>query len=413
MDLQLTGILVSVLFSAWFAGSEIVFLSYNKALFQTWLHRGVKGTKRVNFLSKKPERFLITNLTGNNLSNVLYSSLFAIWFSKYGFSTEFIFLTAPIVLLILGEIIPKAIANQIADKAILIVGVVLYYFRIVLLPVVWMIEKSLAALQKWLGLPEMALDHMLNRSEITGTLYKAGQKGILPETGSKMLQRFVGITGRLVRDIMTPRTLVTGVSINTPVSQARRMILESGFSKLPVYGDDFDDIKGVISARDILTNPESLTEILHSLQLVPESLPVVSLISWMQKNHTSLTGVIDEFGGFAGIVTVEDLAEELVGVIDDEYDADNRECIRLSDKVWLVNGKMRLSILAQKLGFNPLQSKAVSLGGAIVNISGGIPDSGSIFEMPLVSLRVISADERGVRLVRITVKKDADDDVKT
>jgi CBS domain containing-hemolysin-like protein len=412
MDIQLTGMLVSIILSAWFAGSETVFLSYNKTRFQTWLHRGVKGTKRVNFLSAKPERFLITTLTGNNLSNVLYSSLFALYFTKYGFSEKFIFLTAPIVILIFGEIIPKAIANKIADKVILFVGVMLYYIRIALLPLVWTVEKSIGHLQRWLGLPEIQLEHVLNRHEITRALHKAGEKGILPVTSSKMLQRFVGITGRLVRDIMTPRTMVTAISLKMPISHARKLIIESGFSRLLVYGNNLDDIKGVILAHDILKNPKSLSEILRPLRLVPESLPVVSLISWMRKNHINLTGVIDESGGFEGIVTVEDLAEELVGVIDDEYDSNDRNCIRLSEKVWLVSGKKRLSILAQKLGFDPIRSRAASIGGAIMNIAGGIPAVGTTFELHKVKLRVVSVDKRSVKLVRITVEDSFDSKLK-
>ncbi|MCF7810572.1 hemolysin family protein [bacterium] len=413
MDIQLIGILVAVIFSAWFAGSETVFLSYNKVRFQTWLHRGVKGTKRVNFLSQKPERFLITTLTGNNLVNVLYSSLYALWFSKYGFSEKFIFLTAPIILLIFGETIPKAIANRTADKVILTVGTVLYYTRYVILPVVWLVEKILGRIQRWLGLPEKQLKNVLNRSVITKALHKAGEKGILPVTGSKMLQRFVGITGRLTRDIMTPRTLVTAMPLSTPIPQARKLIIESGFSRLLVYGDDLDDVKGVIFAHEILRNPESLSEILRPLQLVPESLPVINLISWMRKNSTIITGVIDEFGGFEGIVTIEDLAEELVGVIDDEYDSNDRDCIRLSQNVWLVSGRTRLSILTQKLGFEAIQSRAASIGGAIMNIAGGIPDVGSTYDLPKVKLRVVSIDKRSVKLVRITVEDGIDGKLKT
>ncbi len=412
MDFQLSGILIAALFSAWFAGSETVFLSYDKARFQAWLLRGVKGTRSVDFLSKKPERFLITTLTGNNLCNVLYSSLFALWFNKYGFSEQFILIAAPLFLLVFGEAAPKVMANQLADRSILVVGRALYIMRIAFLPVVSLVEAYLGFLQRRLGLTEKAMDHMLSRSDITGTLHEAGKCGVLPATESKMLQRFIGMTERRVRDIMTPRISVVALPLDTPVSKARRIILESGFTRLPCYEDEIDNIAGVLVARDLLKNPVHLIEVLRPLPLVPESLPLVNLLTWMRKNRSSLAGVIDEHGGFEGIVSIDDLAEELVGLIRDEYDADDRECIRLSESTWLVNGQTRLSLLEQRLGFKPLKSKAASLGGAIVNIEGGIPEVGAEFDLPAVRLRVVSADKRGVRLVRLTVKSPADNETK-
>ena len=405
MDYILTGILAALLLSAWFAGAETTFLSYNKVRFQAWLHGGVRGTRAVDFLSRNPERFLITTLTGNNLVNVLYSSLVAVWLARHGFSERVILIAAPLVLLVFGETIPKAIARQLANRSILVVGNILYWLRGAMWPFVGVVEALMNRLQKRLGLPHQTIGEALTRAEIADVLVNAGREGQFPVNTLTMLRRFFSISERRVKDIMTPRTAIVALAMDTSLSDARRKVIDSGFTRLPCYRDSIDEVEGVLVAHDLLKNPPNLTAVIRPLPMVPVSLPVVELVPWMNKRRCRLAGVVDEYGGLAGIVSSADIARELVGMIEDEYDVDDRDCIRLSDKIWLAQGRMRMSLLNQVIGFEPLKTKAASLGGAVMGITGGIPAVGDEFDLPEVKLRVIRADRSGVYLVRLTIKE--------
>jgi len=410
LDLQLIGILAALFFSAWFAGSETSFLSYNRARLQAWLRSGRKGTRAVDFLSRKPERFLITTLTGNNLSTVIYSSLMALWLTRYGFSERFILVVAPLILLVFGETIPKVIARQSANQIILVVGVVLYVFRLSAWPFIRLIETVLVRMGRYVGLPEKTTGHVLSRTEIVNEIKTAGREGDYPENTYRILHRFFKISERRVRDIMTPRTSVVALSVDAPASEARRLIIESGFTRLPCYRKQLDDVIGVVTAQDLLKKPPDLKTVIRPLLSVPALLTVVELVSWMKKNRTSLAGVLDEHGGMAGIVTVDDIARELVGMIEDEYDTEDHQCIRLSNSTWLVDGRTRLSILGQRLGFDLFREEAASLGGAVIRLFNRIPKVGDELDLPAATIRVIQASPRGVGLVRITVRDRPDND---
>ncbi|MDP8239742.1 MAG: hemolysin family protein [Candidatus Hatepunaea meridiana] len=405
MDLQLSGIFISLLLSAWFAGAETTFLCFNKARLQAWLLSGVQGSHSVDFMNRHPERFLVTTLASNNLVNVLYSSLIALWLTKQGFSGRFILIVAPLLLLVFGEAIPKVIARSVADRIILVVGIILYWLRMTLLPMFKLIEFALEIMQRWLSLPEQAMGQVLSRADITMELKKAEHGGIFSDETAKMLHRFIGVSERCVKDIMTPRTAIVAVSIDESVAEAQQQIIESGFSRLPCYDKTIDNVAGLLTTIDLLTNPASIQSAIRPLSMVPVSLPVVNLTAWMKKYHTTFAGVLDEYGGLAGIVTIDDVAQELVGLIRDEFDIKDSDCIRLSDRSWLIIGRTRMSLLTERIGFEPFTTKASSLGGAIINYTGSIPKVGDEFNFPKVKLRIIRADKKGIGLVGITVKE--------
>jgi len=362
----------------------------------------------VDFLSRNPERFLIITLIGNNLSNILYSSLIALYLIGFGVSEQLILVTAPLILLIFGENIPKAIARQSADRIIPTVGVILYWQRLFLWPITRLVEVVLIRMQRRMQIPEQAMGQALSRAEIASMLRIAGQEGLFPKNTGEILRRFFLLSERRVKDIMTPRTAVVALDLNTPTSEARQRIIDSGFTRLPCYRDEIDNITGVLVAHDLLKKPSDIQSIIRPLHSVPASLTVVELVSWMKRHRTSLAGVLDEYGGLAGIVTVDDIARELVGLIKDEYDTDDRECIHLSKKVWLVDGRTRMSLLTQRLGFEPFKEEAASLGGAVIRRFGSIPKVGDELNLPALKIRVIRADPRGVGLVRITIKEPVD-----
>ncbi len=408
MDYQLIIILLAMVLSSWFAGSETVFLSFRKALLSAWLQDRRKGARTVEFLTVRPERFLVTTLTGNNLANVLYSSVIAIWLSKYGVSESVIFVAAPLILLVFGETIPKAIGKQLADRIVIPVGIVLKGMRQVLFPIVTVVERLFNYIGRRFGISEQGMGMMISRIEIEGILEDPGSREVIPEESRMMTLRLLRLANRGVTEIMTPRTSVIAIPIDSSVKSARRKMLESGFSRLPCYHESMDDIAGFVDARALLSRVSVLSDVVRKLPMVPGTLTVISLLPWFRIHNTAFAGVIDEYGGFAGLVSLEDLIEELVGPIHDEYDVDHPGIHRLTDRVWLVDAKMRLSQFIQVVDIDLPHTHANSLAGLLIEMHGGIPKAGCEFNLPGVVIRVIGSNRRGVKFVRLTLKKDSE-----
>jgi len=404
MNFQLIGILVTILLSAWFAGAETAFLSFNKLYLPTWLNKKKKGAGSVEYLVNHPERFLVTTLTGNNIINVLYASLIALYLTKYGVSEQAIVIIAPLILLIAGEAVPKTIARQTADRIILPVGSGLVGIRLALWPITRLLELGVLRLQQRLGLSKTDMGRMLSRAEITAAIQEAGQKGDIPIASRPLIRGLLRISEERVSDIMTPRTAVVGLALKTPIDEARRVMQESGFSNLPCYKDDLDDVAGVVTVKLLLSSVADLTSAMQPLPMIPESLPVIKLLVWFRHQNTNFAGVIDEYGGFAGIVTREDLVEEMVGPIQDEYDLKNTGMIQITKHVWWINAHTKLSQIAMLTGFEP-KAEHASIGGLVTELAGDIPEVGTLFELHDGIIQVMRADQQGVRMVRLTLTK--------
>ncbi len=400
------GIIIAIILSAFFAGSETVFLSFSKVRLPGWMHAKVKGASRVEFLLHKPERFLVTTLTGNTVVNVAYSSLMAIFLTQRNFSEQTILILAPLILVIFGETLPKSFARQLADYFILKTGLFLYLSRWLLFPIAYPVEMIVRKIQQQLNLSEDDMGRMLSRAEIKSALDEAQQSGDLPSASQPLLRGMLEFETRTAKDITTPRTSVIAVELNTQLDQARQLMIESGFSHLPVYRGHLDDVFGMIIARDVLIAKKDIRSILTTLKTVPESLSLVDLLRWFKKEKTDFAGVIDEYGGFAGVVTVEDIVEEMFGPIDDEFDSEYTGIWQINDRTWLTDGRTRISHIGHRTGFNPNTSCA-SIGGFISEHLGNIPLAGTIVNLPEAELRVIKADPRGVKLVRITLKTES------
>lgn len=406
MYIDLAGILISIALSAWFAGAETVFLSFNKVYLPGWLRNNAKGAEAVNFLLDPPERFLVTTLTGNNLVNVLYSSLMAVFFTRQGFSEKSIFILAPLVLLIIGEVVPKTVGRQLADRLILPTGTLLSVARIILLPLSKPIEIILSKVQKALNLSQADLGQMLSRAEITSAIYDAGGKETLSFITQPMIRGIIRIGNQHASDLMTPRTLVQGLDVKTDISEALRIMLKSGYSRLLCFDGNMDSLVGVIFARDLLQASGKISEVTRPLPAVPASLSAFRLLAFFHNNNTNFAAVIDEYGGLAGVVSMEDLVEELIGPIEDEYDFKSSGIWKISNKAWLVSGNVKISQLSIRMGVEIPPVHASSVGGLIIELVNDIPETGFETEFANLLIKVIQADTRGVRLLRIT-RKDA------
>ena len=402
--MQLLGILITIILSGWFAGAETVFLCFNKLYLPGWHRQNKKGAASVEFMIQRPERFLVTTLVGNNVVNVAYYSIIALYLASHGISEKSIVIIAPLILVIFGEAVPKTMARQIANKLILPVGRLLFGFRYSIFPIARPLEALIVGFQKRLGLSETEIGNVFSRSEITAAIEEAGEKGDLPVASKPLIRGLLNIGEKAVSDIMTPRTSVVVLSMDTPVEDALDLVLKTGISHFPCYEQDLDDVVGFISASSFLVEVPDLKSIIKPLPSVPESLSVIGLLSWFQRNRIGFAGVIDEYGGFAGVVTREDLIEEMIGPVQDEHDFQDQDMWQITESVWLINGQTKLSQVSLLTGFELDSPHANSIGGLLTSIEGDIPVTGKLFNVGGGTLRVMQADPKGVKLVRLTLK---------
>jgi len=403
--LLLFGTLLATCATAWFNIAESVFLTLEPLRLPGRLKRGDYGSDRIVYFLKRPERYLTTTLTGANFSGVIFSSLSALYLEHQGVPDYLILIATTLFMLVIGETIPKAISRQTAEPIAPIVAVGLYFTRFSFWPILKLVEYSVFQLQRLFHLPDATSGLLFSRSDIVDAVNVAHRVGGVSSGEATLIHRLLKLQGRTVGELMTPRVRVATISISSTPSEAIAMARETGYKRLICVGDNPDDIRGVIHSIDLLRGAVDLSDVIRPLPMAPESLPVEKLTGWLRKNQTHFTGVLDEHGGFAGVVSLEDLAEELVGPIDDVEKPSRAECVRITSRLWLVRGRTRLSHMSGVIGFEPMDVKSATVAGWISELAEGIPEEGEEFLSAGAVIRVIKANPRGALLVRITLPK--------
>jgi len=406
--LLLIGSLLAVAATAGFAGSETVFFTMDRFRLPGKLQRGEHGSSRIVFFLERPERFLSATLAGTNLAGVVFSSLSALYLQHHGFPEEAIFVIVSLFMLIFAETIPKALARQYAESAGPHIATLLFYLRGAVWPFLRLLEFTIEKLQRLLGLPKVDAGIVYSRSDIELAVSTAHSEGVVTHGEAALIGRALRLKKKNISDLMTPRTETSQISCAASLREAAEEMLRSGHKRLICIGDNPDDVRGVIHSMDLIGKTSgTVSDYVRPLPMAPESLSASRLVSWLGFHKTHFAGVVDEYGGFAGVVSVEDLAEELVGPIDDSEKPERRDCFRVTDRLWLIRGRTRLSHLAGVTGFEPEDAQAATIAGWTADLAGGIPIEGDEFIVPGAIIRVIKANSRGALLIRLTLTGDA------
>ncbi|MBM3324314.1 MAG: HlyC/CorC family transporter, partial [Calditrichaeota bacterium] len=313
MDIVL--IVCFLLLTAFYEGTETAYTSFDRILLEVWLRRKRPTARLVRFFAAHPARFLGTTLVGNNLVNVAYSTVFALFAAKQGLAPFWIIVTAPFLLLLVGEIFPKAIFFGLANSAVRLTALPLAVSYVLFLPLIALVRlvSRVVTTTRETRQTGRAGRRFYEAEELQLLLLEAHKLGIVsPEEGT-FLSRFFILRDRKVREIMTPRTQVVAISTTDDIAKARHKFIESGHTKLPVFDGDLDHIVGYVSARDFLGTVETLDEVLRPIEAVPESKAVRELLEEFRADRRHIAVVVDEYGGTDGIVTLEDILEELLG----------------------------------------------------------------------------------------------------
>ena len=382
-------IIIAIFISGFFSGSEIAFVTANRLKLEIESRRDTFAARALNNFTRNPDSFLITTLVGNNIANVVYATLmtFALtgpllnWLgSDTSELTLLVMQTiiASVVIMIFGEILPKAIFRTHSDTIVRLIAIPQQVCNWLLKPIIVIADLLSSSLISLFKFKKVRSENIFRRQDLEMILkeIKNSSSTDLDQDDSEILHNVLELSKKRVKESMIPRTDIVAIEKNTEISEVLRTFISSGYSKLPVYRESVDDIIGVVFAHDMFKNPNQLSDIIRPVKLVPFSQRSKDLLSEFRQSNTSVAIVIDEYGGTAGMVTIEDLLEEVVGDIQDEYDTEENYFKKLAPNKFLVSGNIEIDDLQEEypeILLPDLDTNTETLAGHIINSVGRIP----------------------------------------
>ena len=404
-DLYLTLSIVGLFFSILFSSSEIALLSANPLQVNVWNKQ--KKMRLLNWTEKillNKEEFLIVILIGTNISNILATSFATIYLiNKDTLNPELIFFPIAIIILFVGEIFPKTFIRTYANYGIIALSPLLVLSKISFYPLIiplkifgiMNISKSITD-EKELKIKRTDLQNIYENVDDFEAIEKEQQE---------MISNVFEISKSTVYDVMTPRTEISAVEVTVGLEKALHVLIDSGHSKIPVYKNDLDNIIGIIYLYDLFKSPESLEQVVKPVIFIPYSKPLMTLMSEFQKSKNAIAIVLDEHGGTAGLITIEDVFEELLGDFEDEFDVNNLESQQLDDGSILVDAKIDWEDFNAKFGTIIPNGDYETIGGVIINEIGRIPNQGEHIFSDIGQIIIIKASSRKIDKIQLYPKK--------
>lgn len=407
-------IIVFVVLSAAFSGSENALFSLSKAQLEELIEVPGPRANAINFLLRYPKRLLATILIANtfvNIAMVLVSTLLfaAIFnfsaFPLVGFLVEVVLVTFMLVLF--GEVIPKVYSFQNNVKVSHLLAVPLYYTYRIFQPLVYVLEQSTSIIDKRIT----KKGHIFSVDELTHAIEITSEKDA-PKQEKSILKGVVNFGNTNVKQIMRQRPDVVGVDLDTEFRDLMVQIVDSGYSRVPVFQDNLDQIKGILFTKDLLpylnyTDNFQWQKLLRPAYFVPESKKIDDLLKEFQSKRMHLAIVVDEFGGTSGLVSMEDIVEEIFGEIQDEFDEDEHVYTRINDYTFVFEGKMLINDMCKYMeidayDFEDIRNDAETLGGMLLELNAHLPKLGQEIKYDRYTFKIESVDTRRIKRVKVS-----------
>ena len=408
--------LFCVMMSAYFSATETAFSSLNRTKIRTLAEKGKKKAKLVNKLLDNYDALISTILIGNNIVNIACASLGTMLFvdlmkdKDVGATVSTAVVT--IVVLIFGEITPKSIAKDNPEKFSMFSAPLIRTLIFILTPlnIIFSGWKKLVS-----KIFKVESDTKMSQEELLMLVEEVEEEGSIDEDESSLLKNAIEFSELKAEDILTHRVDIEAVSTEDTKEDIAKVFTETKFSRLPVYEETIDRIVGIIHQKDFYHGPgltdKPISEIMTSPIFVLKSEPLSELLRLLQENKSHVAVVLDEYGGTLGIVTLEDILEELVGEIWDEHDEVTEDYTAIGENLWLIDCLENLDDFAKQYDLN-IESESISVGGWVMEQMGKIPDVGDSFEYDNVSVTVTELDGQRVSQIKmlVTPKPDTDEE---
>lgn len=410
---QIILLLILIILSALFSSAETAFTAVNKLKLRHMAEEGNKRAKRTLKLVDNPSKIISTLLIGNNIVNISASALTTlIAIEKYGYNaTAAATSILTIVIIIFGEITPKSFATQYAEPVAMAFSKPVGILMVVLTPLVIIFYSIASVIIRLFG-GNINQGHPLVTEEELKTMVDVGsEEGVFEDDEKEMLFNIFDFGDLQVKDVMVQRVDVTAIDVDADLDEVMEIVASEQFSRFPVYGEDIDDIVGILNVKDLLflTDEDKKTFDLRKYIREPyyayEFKRITELFKELKKNRTHISVILDEYGGTVGIATIEDLLEEIVGEIDDEYDDDREMDIETIKKnEYVVSGSYRLDELNDNIGTHIESEEFDSIGGYLIGILGTFPENGEIIETDGIKFIVDEVDKNRIKKIRMIMK---------
>lgn len=415
--MQIIALVILVLLSAFFSGTETAFTSFNKTRMKTLAQDGNKRAKAVMDVEDRYEKFLSTTLVGNNIVNISASTISTLFFASFIKGNQSLAATVStavmtVIILVFGEISPKFLGKDFADSYTMRTVGIVRFLMTVLTPLTALFSLWRILLSKVFK-SDPALS--ITEDEIMTMVEEAQNEGGIDEHEGDLIKSAIEFNDLEVEAILTPRVDIVAITLDMAMDEVAELFRSSGFSRLPVYRDTIDNIVGVVHEKDfnrlMYDGKKSFESAIHEVFCITEGMKISKLLREFQAAKTHMAIVVDEYGGTAGLVTMEDVLEGLVGEIWDEHDEVIENIKKVSDDTYLINGSASMNELEDIHTFSDeVLDENATVNGWVLDNLGKIPEVGDEFEFENLSVKVIRVDGRRAAEIRLVVHHVEDDE---
>jgi len=409
--LQIGLLIVLLLGSGFFSASETSLMSLSKIRIRYMEEEGVKGAKLVSSLIEKSSDLLSSILVGNNVVNIaatsVSTSLFISIFRDGGVAIATAVMT--VLVLIFGEITPKTIAANSPEKIAVIVSKPISIIMKITKPIVWVFNLLTGIIFKIMGIENDGVKPFITEEELKAMVNVSHEEGVLEIEEREIINNVFQFGDMQAKEAMIQRLDMVAVNIEDSYDEIIELFKSEKLSRLPVYQESIDDIVGILNIKDIIFLSDEEIQNFNIKNYVREAFftyefkKITQLLEEMKKEKSQMAIVVDEYGGTAGLLTIEDLVEVIVGDIDDEYDEEEEEIVKVSDNEYLVEGSTKISDVNEQIGINFESDEFDSIGGFIIGYLKRIPEENELIEVGNVKFSVESIDKNRINKIRIFV----------
>lgn len=412
-------IILTLVFSAIFSGIEIAFLSANKLKVELSYQRGTLSGRILNDYIKNPSKFIVTTLLGNNIAlisfGILTASLLEPLLENYLASTFLILVIQTVVtttvVLILGEFIPKVLFKVFADIILPVMAVPFRIIHWVLTPGVLLITGISTLLFKIAGVKVSQHDIEFSSVDLEKFIKDHNQtdgESEEEEVDTELFENALYLKKLRVRDCMVPRREITAIDISDSVDELKQLIIKTYHSRILVYKDTIDKMVGYIHHFDLHKKPKTIADMLMPIKVVPETMHIQKLLNEFIKENKSIAWVVNEYGGTAGVITLEDILEEIFGEIEDEYDKDELVGNQLSKNEFILSGRLEIDRINEEYNLDIPEGDYDTLSGFILNHHETIPENNEVIEIGKYQFKIMDVSDTKIETVKLIITENTD-----
>jgi CBS domain containing-hemolysin-like protein len=416
MKIDIIIILITIFLSAFFSGLEIAFVSANKLHIELEKKRKGYIPKILSRLTKDSSKFITTMLVGNNISLVIYSYFMGKVIVDYYAINSILLQTviSTILILVTAEFLPKAIFRVYANESLKIFAIPAFFFYVILYFFSFFISGISDLLLKFIFRTDKDSQQTAFSKEelgnyITEQLEIGNDSEDEIDSEIQIFQNALEFQKVKAREIMVPRTEILAIEIHETVLKLSESFINSGYSKILVYKTSLDDIIGHVNAFELFKNPKTIKSILLPVEIVPESMMISDVLNSLMKKRKSIAVVVDEYGGTSGMITVEDIVEELFGEIEDEHDVQELTNKKISETVFKLSARLEIDHLNEEYNLSiPKEEAYETLGGFIIDHTESIPEKDAVLYILNYKITIISVSSSKIDEIHLKVLNNED-----